>query len=133
VEGKHRFFAWLLLQSKLLTADKLLLHNCPATPYARFVIKCLKPLNTCACTASSRKRFGYMLVPGQEGWSLCLCRYLHLRAGGIRPSVLPQRKAKTCFFDDLLGMEYWERKKLENFRALFGPADSCVNSDQGRH
>lgn len=27
MEGKHKFFAWLLVQSKILTADKLLLRN----------------------------------------------------------------------------------------------------------
>jgi hypothetical protein len=31
-EGKHRFFAWLLLQSKLLTADNLLARNWPCNP-----------------------------------------------------------------------------------------------------
>jgi predicted RNA-binding protein YlxR (DUF448 family) len=31
-EGKHRFFAWLLLQSRILTADKLLLRNWPCNP-----------------------------------------------------------------------------------------------------
>jgi hypothetical protein len=29
VEGKHRFFAWLLLQSKVLTADNLMIRNWP--------------------------------------------------------------------------------------------------------
>lgn len=32
VEGKHRFFAWLLLQSKILTADRLLARNWPCNP-----------------------------------------------------------------------------------------------------
>jgi hypothetical protein len=32
VEGKHRFFAWLLLQCKLLTADRLLSRNWPCDP-----------------------------------------------------------------------------------------------------
>lgn len=32
VEGKHRFFCWLSLQSKILTADKLLLRNWPCNP-----------------------------------------------------------------------------------------------------
>jgi hypothetical protein len=32
VEGKHRFFAWLLLQKKLLIADKLLIRNWPCNP-----------------------------------------------------------------------------------------------------
>lgn len=32
VEGKHWFFAWLQLQSNLLTADKLLLRNWPCNP-----------------------------------------------------------------------------------------------------
>lgn len=32
VEGKHRFFAWLLVQSKLLTADKLMVRNWPCNP-----------------------------------------------------------------------------------------------------
>jgi hypothetical protein len=31
-EGKHRFFAWLMVQNKILTADKLLAHNWPCSP-----------------------------------------------------------------------------------------------------
>jgi hypothetical protein len=31
-EGKHRFFAWLLVQRKILTADKLLARNWPCNP-----------------------------------------------------------------------------------------------------
>jgi hypothetical protein len=31
-EGKHRFFAWLLVQRKILTADKLLARNWPRNP-----------------------------------------------------------------------------------------------------
>lgn len=31
-EGKHHFFAWLLLQSKIPTADRLLLRNWPRNP-----------------------------------------------------------------------------------------------------
>jgi hypothetical protein len=32
VESKHRFFAWLLVQRKMLTADKLLARNWPCNP-----------------------------------------------------------------------------------------------------
>lgn len=32
VEGKHRFFAWLMVQCKVLTADKLLKRNWPCDP-----------------------------------------------------------------------------------------------------
>jgi hypothetical protein len=32
VEGKHRFFGWLLIQCKILTADKLLARNWPCNP-----------------------------------------------------------------------------------------------------
>jgi hypothetical protein len=32
MEGKHRVFAWLLVQNKLLTADKLLARNWPCNP-----------------------------------------------------------------------------------------------------
>lgn len=32
VEGKHRFFAWLPLQKKILTADKLMVRNWPCNP-----------------------------------------------------------------------------------------------------
>ncbi|CAN6246948.1 unnamed protein product [Urochloa humidicola] len=32
VEGKHRFFAWLLIQEKILTADKLIIRNWPCNP-----------------------------------------------------------------------------------------------------
>jgi hypothetical protein len=32
VEDKHRFFAWLLVQCKLLTADRLVARNWPCTP-----------------------------------------------------------------------------------------------------
>lgn len=32
VEGKHRFFGWLMLRSKILTTDKLLLRNWPCNP-----------------------------------------------------------------------------------------------------
>jgi hypothetical protein len=31
-EGKHRFFAWLVVQRKILTADKLLARNWPCDP-----------------------------------------------------------------------------------------------------
>jgi len=31
-EGKHKFFAWLLIQSRILTADNLLLRGCPCNP-----------------------------------------------------------------------------------------------------
>jgi len=31
-EGKHKFFAWLLVQCKLLTADKLMARNWPCNP-----------------------------------------------------------------------------------------------------
>jgi hypothetical protein len=31
-EGKHKFFAWLFVQSKILTADKLLVRNWPCNP-----------------------------------------------------------------------------------------------------
>ena len=31
-EGKHKFFMWLLLQAKILTADKLLIRNWPCNP-----------------------------------------------------------------------------------------------------
>ena len=31
-EGKHKFFAWLLIQSKILTADKLLARQWPCNP-----------------------------------------------------------------------------------------------------
>jgi hypothetical protein len=36
VEGKHRFFAWLLLQCKWLTVDKLLLRNWSCNPQCPF-------------------------------------------------------------------------------------------------
>lgn len=32
VQGKHRVFAWLLVQSKILTADKLMTRNWPCNP-----------------------------------------------------------------------------------------------------
>lgn len=32
MEGKHRFFAWLLVQCKILTADKLQIRNWPCDP-----------------------------------------------------------------------------------------------------
>jgi hypothetical protein len=32
VEGKHRFFVWLLVQSTILTADKLQIQNWPCNP-----------------------------------------------------------------------------------------------------
>jgi hypothetical protein len=32
VEGKHRFFTWLMIQSKLLTADNLLIRGWPCNP-----------------------------------------------------------------------------------------------------
>jgi hypothetical protein len=31
-EGKHRFFAWLLVQRKILTADKLIARQWPCNP-----------------------------------------------------------------------------------------------------
>jgi hypothetical protein len=31
-EGKHKFFAWLLVQCKILTTDKLVVRNCPCNP-----------------------------------------------------------------------------------------------------
>jgi hypothetical protein len=31
-EGKSKFFAWLLMQNKILTADKLAARNCPCKP-----------------------------------------------------------------------------------------------------
>jgi hypothetical protein len=31
-EGKHKFFSWLLVQSKILTADKLAARNWPCNP-----------------------------------------------------------------------------------------------------
>jgi len=31
-EGKHKFFAWLLIQSRILTADNLLMRGCPCNP-----------------------------------------------------------------------------------------------------
>ena len=35
VEGKHKFFAWLLIQSKILTADNMLLKQWPCNPVCR--------------------------------------------------------------------------------------------------
>jgi hypothetical protein len=32
VDGKHRFFTWLLVQSKILTADKLQIWNWSCDP-----------------------------------------------------------------------------------------------------
>ena len=35
-EGKHKFFTWLLLQHKILTADKLLIRNWPCNETCTF-------------------------------------------------------------------------------------------------
>ena len=45
-KGKHKFFAWLLVQSKFLTADSLLQETGYATQFALYTIKSLKQLLT---------------------------------------------------------------------------------------
>jgi hypothetical protein len=41
-EGKHRFFGWLLVQCKLLTADKLLLRNLTCNPVCPLCVQDLE-------------------------------------------------------------------------------------------
>lgn len=39
VDGKHRFFAWLMIQCKILTADKLLIRNWPCDPLCQLCLQ----------------------------------------------------------------------------------------------
>jgi hypothetical protein len=59
-EGKHKFFAWLLVQTKILTADKLEARNWPCD--ASSVTRKEKQLLTFVCFVLLLSRFGSWLV-----------------------------------------------------------------------
>jgi len=78
-EGKHkfyRFFAWLLVQNKVLTADKLVARKWPCdTVFC--VIKRLRPRHICAI-ALLLAMFGTSSAPGLQ--VLHRCRQTHKKA-----------------------------------------------------
>lgn len=82
VEGKHRFFAWLLVQQKILTADKLIARNWPCEPLCSLLIRNLKLLNTCACIASLHAKSGSLYPPGPMGWYRHQYMELRWKTGG---------------------------------------------------
>jgi hypothetical protein len=53
-EGKHKFFGWLLLQRKILTADKLLIRNWPCNPVCIFCDQELETAVHLCFTASTQ-------------------------------------------------------------------------------
>jgi hypothetical protein len=60
VEDKHRFFAWLLIQCKLLTVDRLTTRSCPCNPVCQL---CEQELET-------MEHIGLWCVFAQEVWFL---------------------------------------------------------------
>jgi hypothetical protein len=66
MEGKHKFFAWLLVHNKILTADKMLQRNWNAIWYVPCVQLPWRLQITCACTAPSLCRYGVLPLTGLE-------------------------------------------------------------------
>jgi hypothetical protein len=60
VEDKHRFFAWLLIQCKLLTADRLIARNWPCNPVC----------SLCDQELESTEHMVLHCVFAQEVWNL---------------------------------------------------------------
>ena len=110
-EGKHKFFAWLMVQCKLLTADKLLARHWPCNPIcslcnqeheiaAHLILHCPfctvgvgenGNLDTTAHTTTTRWPRDYCLV-----------------ANGTCPITKEDQKTQSCF-NDVLCLEYLER------------------------
>jgi hypothetical protein len=81
-EGKHRFFTWLLVQSKLLTADKLQIQNWPCDPVCCL---CGQEPETAAHIALHcvfAKEVWLLVRSWTGGWLPCLAGVRHCRTGG---------------------------------------------------
>jgi hypothetical protein len=58
-EGKDRFFAWLLVQRKILTADKLLARNWPCNPMCPLCDQEDETGGIYVCNAFLLRKYGY--------------------------------------------------------------------------
>ena len=90
-EPKHRFFTWLLVQERILTADKL-------QDRIGLVILCvrsanlpLKQHNISTCSAPMRNKFGRSFNHGPMIWYVSQTWTYPLTIGGSRPCSTCQR------------------------------------------
>jgi hypothetical protein len=111
-EGKHKFFAWLLVQCKILAAYKLMARQWPCNPHVLFAIRSLRQGLIWSCIALLLSRCG-------AGWKLDTAISTEassrstdhgLVAEGACTAVEESKKAESSN-DDLLCLEYLEGGK----------------------
>jgi hypothetical protein len=96
-EGKHRFFAWLLLQSKILTADKLLLWNWPCNPTCML----------CDQHAETAEHLTLHCVFSQEVWAL-----VNAWTGGLVPVPQPDLSLESWWNSTLRSATKNDKRRL---------------------
>nr|XP_034574493.1 uncharacterized protein LOC117838539 isoform X1 [Setaria viridis] len=91
-EGKHRFFTWLLLQNRILTADRLLARNWPCNPVCPLCQVEPETATHLCLQCPFALQVGKRSVTGQVVWLLFHWPVQSFRHGGVHPSVQPRRK-----------------------------------------
>jgi hypothetical protein len=116
VEGKHRFFAWLLLQKKLLVADKLLIRNWPCNPVCQLCDLVQETAEHISMHCSFAHQvwalvnwwnFGMVPIPSQEDTGALVELYTGTYAARIQ--------ALTCSNSDLHLLEFMEGEEYAYF------------------
>lgn len=97
MEGKHRVFAWLLVQNKLLTADKLLARNWPCNPIC--------PL--CDQVEETAAHICLHCVFAQKVWLL-----IHTGTAGLVPLPPPDASLEIWWNDLVRAATKEDRRKL---------------------
>jgi hypothetical protein len=90
-EEKHRLFAWLLIQNKILTADLLQLQIGHVIPFAGSVIKSQKRRSISLSIVWMLRRYGTLFLAGRIVWYRCRAKPSHWRGGGMQQSVTNPR------------------------------------------
>ena len=120
VEGKHKFFAWLLVQSKILTADKLVARQWPCNTVCSLYMQS-RARNNFSSDFALQLRATSVEWGGKLdtsfGWQTWLWfAYLGLMGGGVGAAV-QESKENQGSGDDLHRMEYLEGEESASLRS----------------
>ena len=84
VEGKHKFFTWLLVQSKILTADKLLARQWPCNPICPLCSQEQETASHLILHCTFAQKFGVKWKAGHFTWTVNQALVSWSRIGGRR-------------------------------------------------
>jgi hypothetical protein len=82
-EGKHRLFAWLLVQNRILTADRLLARNWPCNPICILCDQDLETADHLCLHCVYAREVWQRVLSGLMAWLQSMYLMFLLRLGGI--------------------------------------------------